>query len=397
MEFKFTQRMEVLPFSSIRAQMEKANKMQAAGEKIIHLEIGRPDFDTPQKIKDAANASLAAGHVFYTSNYGHPGLRKAIAKKMTEKNHVPYDESEVMTTIGVCMGTYSAMASLLEEGDEVLVPNPVWLNYIHVPTSLGAKPVTYSLKEANNYQIDLEELESLITDRTKMLVIVDPSNPTGGAFSRETLEAVAEIAIRHNLIVISDEIYEQLVYDGAEHVSIASIPGMKERTITLGGFSKGYSMTGWRLGYICAPREVIQACVRLAQYTTVCAPSFVQEAGIVALEECDEDVELMRQEYQRRKDYVVKALNEIDGISCNNPRGAFYIFVNIKSLGMTSVEVANYLLDNCKIALVPGSAFGSEGEGYIRISYATSYEDLVEACDRIKVAVADILAAKAAK
>lgn len=392
MEFKTSARMEALPFSNIRSQMEKANKMQAAGENIIHLEIGRPDFDTPQKIKDAANASLAAGHVFYTSNYGNPALRKAIAKKMREKNGCDYSENEVMTTIGVCMATYSAMAAFLEEGDEVLVPNPVWLNYIHVPTSLGAKAVTYSLKEENNYQIDLAELESKINDRTKMLVIVDPSNPTGGVFSRETLEAVAQIAIKHNLIVISDEIYEQLVYDGTEHVSMASIPGMKERTITLGGFSKGYSMTGWRLGYLCAPVEVIQACVRLAQYTTVCAPSFVQEAAITALEECDEDVEIMRQEYQRRKDYVVNALNAIDGISCNNPQGAFYIFVNIKSLGMTSKEVAEYLLDNAKIALVPGSAFGSEGEGYLRISYATAYDQLVEACERIKKAVAELQA-----
>jgi aspartate/methionine/tyrosine aminotransferase len=250
--------------------------------------------------------------------------------------------------------------------------------------------VTYSLKEENNYQIDLAELENKINEHTKMLVIVDPSNPTGGVFSKETLEEVAKLAIKHDLIVISDEIYEQLVYDNTEHTSIASLPGMKERTITLGGFSKAYSMTGWRLGYMCAPVEVIQACVRLQQYTVVCAPSFVQEAGITALEDCDEDVELMRKEYQRRKDYVVKALNEIDGISCNNPQGAFYIFVNIKKLGKTSQEVAEYMLDTAKIALVPGSAFGSEGEGYLRISYATSYEDLVEACDRIKKAVAEL-------
>jgi aspartate/methionine/tyrosine aminotransferase len=390
MEFKTAKRMEALPFSSIRSFMEKANKMQAAGEKIIHLEIGRPDFDTPQKIKDAANESLAAGHVFYTSNYGNPKLREAIARKMNEKNKVAYDASEVLVTIGVCQATYSAMAAFLEEGDEVLVPNPVWLNYIHVPTSLGAKAVTYSLKEKNNYQIDLTELESKINEHTKMLVIVDPSNPTGGVFSRETLEEVAKIAIKHDLIVISDEIYEQLVYDNTEHISIASLPGMKERTITLGGFSKAYSMTGWRLGYMCAPLEVIQACVRLQQYTVVCAPSFCQEAAITALEDCDEDVEIMRKEYQRRKDYVVKALNEIDGISCNNPQGAFYIFVNINSLGKSSQEVAEYMLEHAKIALVPGSAFGSEGEGYLRISYATSYEDLVEACDRIKKAVAEL-------
>ena len=387
MNYKTAKRMDSLPFSGIRAVMEKATKMQQAGERVIHMEIGRPDFDTPEKIKKAACDSLAKGNVFYTSNYGTPELRKAIAEWELEKNHVAYDPSEVLVTVGVGEGTYASMAAFLEEGDEVLVPNPVWLNYIHVPSSLGAKPVTYHLKEENNYQIDLEELESKITDRTRMIVIVDPSNPTGGVFSRETLERLAEIAVRHDLLVLSDEIYEQLVYDGAEHISIASLPGMKERTITLSGCSKAYSMTGWRPGYMCAPKEIIQACVRVHQYTITCASSFVQEAAVTALKECDEDVEAMRREYQRRKDYVVKALNEIDGISCNNPKGAFYIFVNIKKLGKTSMEMAEYLLETAKVALVPGSAFGNGGEGYLRISYACGYEELTEACDRIKTAV----------
>ena len=387
MNYKTAKRMDSLPFSGIRAVMEKATKMQQAGERVIHMEIGRPDFDTPEKIKKAACDSLAKGNVFYTSNYGTPELRKAIAEWELEKNHVAYDPSEVLVTVGVGEGTYASMAAFLEEGDEVLVPNPVWLNYIHVPSSLGAKPVTYHLKEENNYQIDLEELESKITDRTRMIVIVDPSNPTGGVFSRETLERLAEIAVRHDLLVLSDEIYEQLVYDGAEHISIASLPGMKERTITLSGCSKAYSMTGWTLGYMCAPKEIIQACVRVHQYTITCASSFVQEAAVTALKECDEDVEAMRREYQRRKDYVVKALNEIDGISCNNPKGAFYIFVNIKKLGKTSMEMAEYLLETAKVALVPGSAFGNGGEGYLRISYACGYEELTEACDRIKTAV----------
>ena len=387
MNYKTAKRMDSLPFSGIRAVMEKATKMQQAGERVIHMEIGRPDFDTPEKIKKAACDSLAKGNVFYTSNYGTPELRKAIAEWELEKNHVAYDPSEVLVTVGVGEGTYASMAAFLEEGDEVLVPNPVWLNYIHVPSSLGAKPVTYHLKEENNYQIDLEELESKITDRTRMIVIVDPSNPTGGVFSRETLERLAEIAVRHDLLVLSDEIYEQLVYDGAEHISIASLPGMKERTITLSGCSKAYSMTGWRLGYMCAPKEIIQACVRVHQYTITCASSFVQEAAVTALKECDEEVEAMRREYQRRKDYVVKALNEIDGISCNNPKGAFYIFVNIKKLGKTSMEMAEYLLETAKVALVPGSAFGNGGEGYLRISYACGYEELTEACDRIKTAV----------
>ena len=387
MEYKTAKRMESLPFSEIRAVMEKATKMQQAGENVIHLEIGRPGFDTPEKIKEAAYESLKAGHVFYTSNYGIPALRKEIAKWETEHHGVQYDADEVLVTVGVGEATYASMAAFLEDGDEVLVPNPVWLNYIHVPSSLGAVPVTYNLKEENNYQIDMEELESKITDKTKMIVIVNPSNPTGGVLSRETLEKLSQLAIKNDLLVVADEIYSQLVYDDTKHVSIASLPGMKERTITLGGFSKAYSMTGWRLGYMCAPRGIIAACVRVHQYTITCASSFVQEAAVTALRDCADDVEAMRQEYQRRKDYAVKALNEIDGISCNDPQGAFYIFVNVKSLGMSSMEVAEYFLEEAKVAMVPGSAFGSEGEGYLRLSYACSYEDLQEAIRRIKDAV----------
>lgn len=387
MEYKTAKRMESLPFSEIRAVMEKATKMQQAGENVIHLEIGRPDFDTPEKIKEAAYESLKAGHVFYTSNYGIPALRKEIAKWETEHHGVQYDADEVLVTVGVGEATYASMAAFLEDGDEVLVPNPVWLNYIHVPSSLGAVPVTYNLKEENNYQIDMEELASKITDKTKMIVIVNPSNPTGGVLSRETLEKLSQLAIKNDLLVVADEIYSQLVYDDTKHVSIASLPGMKERTITLGGFSKAYSMTGWRLGYMCAPRGIIAACVRVHQYTITCASSFVQEAAVTALRDCADDVEAMRQEYQRRKDYAVKSLNEIDGISCNDPQGAFYIFVNVKSLGMSSMEVAEYFLEEAKVAMVPGSAFGSEGEGYLRLSYACSYEDLQEAIRRIKDAV----------
>ena len=392
MEFKTAGRMDSLPFSGIRAVMEKANAMQAAGENIVHLEIGRPDFDTPEKIKKAAEESLKAGHVFYTSNYGTPALRAAIAEWENENNGAHYEAANVMVTIGVSEATWCAMDAYLEEGDEVLVPNPVWLNYIHVPTALGAKPVTYSLKEENDYQIDFEELESKITERTKMIVVVDPSNPTGGVFSKETMERLAQICVKYDLIAISDEIYEQLLYDGEKHTSLATLPGMAERTIKLGGFSKAYSMTGWRIGYLCASKEIISAVVRVHQYTVTCASSFVQDASVTALKECAEDVEIMRQEYQKRKDYLVKELNSIEGISTNHPTGAFYIFVNIKSLGKTSMEMAEYLLEHAKIALVPGSAFGSEGEGYLRISYATSMEQLQEACSRIRKAVEELRA-----
>ena len=392
--FETAKRMEMLPFSGIRVMMERANKMQREGADIIHMEIGRPDFDTPEVIKEALYESVRKGNVFYTSNYGTNELRKAICDKLQRDNNITYTPDEILVTIGVGEGTYAAVAAFLNEGDEVLVPDPVWLNYIHVPNFFGAKPVTYRLREENDYQLDLDEIESLITPKTKMLVMNTPSNPTGAVQSRETLEKLAKIVEQHNLIVVSDEIYEKLVYGGAKHVSFASLPGMKERTITLNGFSKCYSMTGWRLGYVAAPVEFIQAMVRVHQYINTCASSFVQEAAITALEKGEPDVQRMVAEYQRRRDYAVSAINNIDGISCKNPEGAFYIFVNIKALGRSSSEVADYLLDHAHIATVPGSAFGPSGEGYIRLSYACSYERIVEAMERLKKAVAELKAGR---
>lgn len=388
--FNSAERMDKLPFSEIRVMMERANRMQKEGIDVIHMEIGRPDFDTPDVIKDAAYKSLQEGHVFYTSNYGTPQLRAAIAEKLTKENGVAYKPEEILVTIGVGEGTYASMAAFLNPGDEVLVPNPVWLNYIHVPEFFGAKPVSYSLKEENDYQIDMDELESKITDKTRMLVINTPGNPTGTVQSRETLMKLADIAKKYDLIVVSDEIYEKLVYGGVKAVSIASLPGMKERTITLNGFSKCYSMTGWRLGYAAAPVEMIQALVRVHQYINTCAASFVQDAGVVALREGEPYVQKMVAEYERRRNYAVKALNAMDGISCKTPEGAFYIFVNVKSIGLPSAQIADYLLDHAHVAAVPGSAFGSEGEGYIRLSYACSYEKIVEAMGRMEKAFAEL-------
>ena len=386
--FDSAARMEALPFSEIRVMMERANQMQREGADVIHMEIGRPDFDTPEIIKKAAYESLSKGNVFYTSNYGTPELRQAIADKLLRDNGIAYKAEEILVTIGVGEGTYAAVAAFLNAGDEVLVPDPVWLNYIHVPHFFGVVPVSYKLREENDYQIDLDEVEGLITDRTRMLVINSPGNPTGAVQTLKTLEGLAEIAKKHHLIVVSDEIYEKLVYGDTKHVSIASLPGMKERTITLNGFSKCYSMTGWRLGYAAAPKEFIQAMVRVHQYINTCASSFVQEAGIVALEKGEPDVQKMVKEYVRRRDCAVSAINAIDGLSCRTPGGAFYIFVNVKQLGHTSAEVANYLLEEAKVATVPGSAFGPQGEGYIRISYACSYERIVEGMSRIKAALA---------
>lgn len=387
MNYHIAARMDRMAPSGIRKVNEKALAMERAGEKVLHFEIGRPDFDTPEYIKQAANQALAQGKVHYTSNFGLMELRQAIADKLKRENHVDYKASEVLVTVGLSEAVFAVLASLLDEGDELLVPDPVWLNYINVPNLLGAKAVTYSLKEENGYQMDLDEVRSKITSKTRGIVIVTPNNPTGGVLEEDVLKELAEIAKANDLMVIADEIYERLVYDGTKHVSIASLPGMKERTFTMNGMSKAYAMDGWRLGYVAAPEEYITVMNKFHQHNTTCAPNFVQAASIAALTQEGDEVREMVKEYQRRRDYAVQAINAIDGISCLCPKGAFYIFINCKQLGKTSAELSQYFLEQAKIALVPGDVFGPGGEGYLRMSFAASYESIVEGCARLKTAV----------
>lgn len=390
MAARIASRMNRMAPSGIRKVNEKALAMERNGEKVIHFEIGRPDFDTPEYIKKAAIESLNRGNVFYTSNFGTMELRQAIADKLRRENNVDYKATEILVTAGLSEAVFAVLATILEEGDELLVPDPVWLNYINVPNLLNAVPVTYELREENGYQLDLEEIKSKITPKTRAIVIVTPNNPTGGVLSRETLEGLSRIVIENDLLVISDEVYERLIYDGEKHISIASLPGMKERTFTMNGMSKAYSMTGWRLGYVAAPEEYITVINKFHQHNTTCAVSFGQAAAVIALRDEGDEVNEMVKEYQRRRDYAVKAINEIDGISCLKPKGAFYIFINCKSLGMKSAELADYLLENAKIALVPGDVFGPGGEGYLRMSFANSYENIVEGCKRLSEAVASL-------
>lgn len=385
---RISQRMNQLVPSGIRKINEKALAMEREGMDILHFEIGRPDFDTPDYIKKAAERSLAAGHVFYTSNFGTMELREEIARKLARENHVSYKASEVLVTVGLSEAVFAVLATILDEGDEILVPDPVWLNYINVPRFLGAVPVSYSLQEETGYQMNLDEIRQRITDKTKAIVIVTPNNPTGGVLERDVLQELADIAISHDLLVLSDEVYERLIYDDAVHISIAALPGMKERTFTLNGMSKAYSMTGWRLGYVAAPEEYIQAINKFHQHNTTCAPSFVQDAAVVALRDEGDEVQTMVAEYERRRDYAVAAINAIPGIHCVCPKGAFYIFINCKSLGKTSDELAAYLLEEGHIALVPGHVFGPGGEGYLRMSFANSYDHIVEGCRRLKEAIA---------
>lgn len=388
MAAKIAARMNRMAPSGIRKVNEKALAMERAGEKVLHFEIGRPDFDTPEYIKKAAEQALAEGKVHYTSNFGLMELRQAIADKLKRENNVDYKASEVLVTVGLSEAVFAVLATILEEGDEILVPDPVWLNYINVPNLLGAKAVTYGLTEETGFQMDLEEVKGKITPKTRAIVIITPNNPTGGVLSEDVLKELADIALSNNLMVISDEVYERLIYDGAKHISIASLPGMKERTFTMNGMSKAYAMDGWRLGYVAAPEEYILAMNKFHQHNTTCAPNFVQVAAIAALTQEGNEVKEMVKEYQRRRDYAVKAINEIPGLHCESPKGAFYIFINCKSLNMKSADLSAYLLEEAKIALVPGDVFGPGGEGYLRMSFANSYENVVEGCKQLKKAVA---------
>ena len=388
MAAKIAARMDRLVPSGIRKVNEKALAMEREGKKVIHFEIGRPDFDTPEYIKQEAIRKISAGDVFYTSNFGTMALRTAIAGKLKRENGLDYRPEEILVTAGLSEAVLAVLAVILDEGDEILVPDPVWVNYVNVPRLFNAVPVAYELKEENGFQLDLAEIRAKVTPKTKAVVIVTPNNPTGGVLSAETLTGLAKIAAENDLFVISDEVYERLIYDGEKHISIASLPGMKERTFTLNGMSKAYSMTGWRLGYVAAPEYLIRELNKFHQHNTVCAISFGQSAAVVALTREGDEVKEMVKEYTRRRDYAVEAINAIPGLSCVKPKGAFYIFINAKKLGKSSAWLADYLLEKAGIAMVPGDVFGPGGEGYLRMSFASSYENIVEGCRRLKEAVA---------
>ena len=372
--------------SGIRKINEKTLEMERAGKKIYHFEVGRPDFDTPKIIKDATIKSIENGDVFYTSNYGIMPLREAVAEKLRNENNLDYTAKEVLITAGASESIYDSYSLILEEDDEILLPNPCWPNYVNAAHIMGAVPVRYSLAEENDFQIDFDELEGLVTEKTKAIVIINPSNPIGSMFTLETLEKLADFAKKKDILVISDEIYEKIIYGNKKHISIASLDGMKERTITINGFSKTYSMTGFRLAYIAAPEEFIRVLNIIHQHNTSCATSFVQHGGITALKEGGDASEEMVKEYKRRRDYIVEKVNSIEGLSLNAPDGAFYAFINIKGLGISSEEFCNYLLDEECVAIVPGTVFGSAGEGFVRFSYASSYEDIVEGLNRMEKA-----------
>lgn len=372
--------------SGIRKINEKTLEMERDGKRVYHFEVGRPDFDTPQVIKEATIKSIERGEVFYTSNFGIMDLREAVADKLRNENNLDYSAKEILITAGASEAIYDSYSLILEDGYEILLPNPCWPNYINTAHIMGAEPKSYNLSEENDFQIDFKELENLVSEKTKAIVIITPSNPIGSMLTRETIEKLADFAKEKDLLVISDEIYEKIIYGDREHFSIASVDGMKERTITINGFSKTFSMTGFRLAYIAASEDFIKTLNIIHQHNTSCATSFVQHAGVTALKDAEDDVEKMVKEYRRRRDYIVEKVNSIEGLSLNNPDGAFYAFINIKGVGVSAEEFCEYLLNEECVAVVPGTVFGTAGEGFIRFSYASSYDDIVEGLKRMEKA-----------
>jgi len=385
-------KMKKVPFTGIRRVLEKANRMEREGKSIIHFEIGQPDFATPDNIKEAAKRALDQGITAYSSNYGYPQLRDAIAEKLKKMNGITADpDGEIMVTAGGEEAVAVALFALLSEGDEVLIADPGYIPYSSLTKIANAVPVMIPLVEEKNYTFDLEKLEAAITDKTKMLIFNSPSNPTGTMMDRESLEQLAEVCRKHDLLVLADEAYEQILYDGNEHISIASLPGMWERTITVQSFSKTYSMCGWRIGYIAACRNLMKIMVRVHQTVVMSACSFGQMGALEALKGPQDSLHDMLREFDRRRVLMYEQLQEM-GIPCNRPQAAFYLFPDISQFGMGSFEFAEYLLDHYGVATVPGVEFGSQGEGHLRISYANSYENCQEGLKRIRQCVADLRA-----
>ena len=376
---QIAERMKSIPFTPIRKVFEEAARREAAGETIIHLELGRPDFDTPAHIKTAAIKALEAGKVHYSSNYGLPELRAAIADKFKRDNNLDYDPAtEIIVTVGATEAIFMAMMALLDPGDQALIPMPAFPAYSRCVYMAGAVPVAVPVQEANDFTPSVEDLQSQITSGTRILVLNTPNNPTGAVYSAKVLEQMAALAAEKDLIVLSDEIYEKNIYDGHRHYSIAAFPGMKERTITINGFSKSHSMTGWRLGYIGSSAELVAALIRIKQYATVCATTFSQWGAVEALNGSQDCVAEMVAEFDRRRQMVLERLATMPGISFTRPKGAFYIFINTTRVGKPPQQIAADLLEKAKIALVPW------GDHHIRISYANSYQNLSKAMDALE-------------
>jgi len=386
MENKIAAHVREIPRSGIRDFFEIVQSMHD----VISLGIGEPDFVTPWHIREAALFSLEKGRTGYTSNLGLPKLREAIASYVSRKFGLDYHApSEVLVSVGVSEAIDIALRALLNPGDEVLYHEPCYVSYNPSVTLAHGKAVSVPVHEKDNFQLRADELAKRITPKSKILLLNFPTNPTGATMSREALEPIAALCVQHDLIVLSDEIYAELTYSDAAHVSIATLPGMRERTIFLHGLSKGWAMTGFRIGYACAPPPFIEAMMKIHQYAILCAPTMTQDAAIEALEHGDAAVAHMREKYELRRNYIVSALNDM-GLPCPTPRGAFYAFADIRPTSLTSREFSLRLLEEQKVAVVPGTAFGPDGEGFVRCSYATAMDQIKIAMDRMAKFVGEL-------
>jgi aspartate/methionine/tyrosine aminotransferase len=389
MVINLAERMSRLGTETAFEVLAKARALEAQGKKVIHLEIGEPDFDTPEHIREAAKKALDEGYTHYGPSAGLPALKEVIAKEISRDWSVDIQPEQVVVTPGAKPIMFFAILALINAGDEVIYPNPGFPIYESVIDFIGGKAVPIVLREENDFEMDVDELRQKITPKTRMLIINSPENPTGGVLSKENIATIAEMVRGKDIMVLSDEVYHRIVYQG-EHHSILSEPGMQKQTILLNGYSKSYAMTGWRLGYGVMPEDLAQKVAQLQTNSNSCTCSFTQMAGIEALRGPQDAVRDMVAEFQRRREVIVEGLNAIDGISCRNPKGAFYVFPNIKEIGWDCRKLANHILQEAGVAVLAGTSFGEHGDGYLRLSYANSIENIREGLDRIAQTVAAI-------
>lgn len=383
----FAERMKNLGTETSFEVLARAKALEKQGKDIVHLEIGEPDFDTPGNIKEATVKALYSGYTHYVASAGIPELREAIAEYISKTRKIKADPEEVVVTPGAKPIMFFCMLACVNPRDEVLYPNPGFPVYESLINFVGAKPVPIPLREENDFRLDPEYVKEKITKKTKLIILNSPENPTGGVLTREDLKDLADcLADREDLIVLSDEVYSRIIYEG-QHESIASLPGMKEKTLLMDGFSKTYAMTGWRLGYGVMRKDLAQKISQLMINSNSCTCAFIQIAGIEALKGPQTEPEKMVAEFKKRREIIVTGLNKIKGITCKKPRGAFYVFPNVKGTGMKSKELADHLLNRAGVAVLSGTAFGEYGEGYLRVSFANSVENIQKALNRIAVAI----------
>ncbi|MBM3286038.1 MAG: pyridoxal phosphate-dependent aminotransferase [Candidatus Eisenbacteria bacterium] len=378
----FASRMSRLGTETAFEVLARAKELERQGRDVVHLEIGEPDFDTPRFIKDAAIEALNSGYTHYGPSAGLVEVREAIARVVSESRGIPVDATNVVVTPGAKPIIFFTILAVLEEGDEAIYPNPGFPIYESMINFIGAKAVSLPLREERDFSIDLDELRSLVTDRTKLIILNSPHNPTGGVLTRRDMEGIAEIVRDRDLFVLCDEVYCKILYEG-EHVSLASLPGMQDRTIILDGHSKTYAMTGWRLGYGVMRADLAAHVTRLMTNSNSCTNVFVQRAGMEALTGPQDEVDAMVREFRRRRDVIVDGLNRLPGVSCKKPKGAFYVFPNVKQVPMDTAKLARELLDVAGVAALSGTSFGANGNGYLRFSYANSVENIEKAVSRV--------------